>query len=138
MTIVNDDSSIVNKWSYKLIDAARGVIYDRHMFIVQATGFALNRTYFVLDMVITKKKSIIWLTPACSRLSSLAALASLRIWDSSSDISCSKLEACWFSHMWVWKWKQSFFCIFTASENDNCRLGPLTSRLRSQKLENLR
>ncbi len=35
--IVNDDSSVVIKWSFKLIDAARGVIYDRHMFIVQAT-----------------------------------------------------------------------------------------------------
>jgi hypothetical protein len=37
MTIVDDDSSIVIKWSSKLIDAATGVIYDRHMFIVQAT-----------------------------------------------------------------------------------------------------
>jgi len=38
MTIVNDDSSIVIKWSFKLIDSARGVIYDRHMFTVQATA----------------------------------------------------------------------------------------------------
>jgi hypothetical protein len=38
MTIVNDDSSIIIKWSSKLIDTATGVIYDRHMFIVQATG----------------------------------------------------------------------------------------------------
>jgi hypothetical protein len=38
MTIVNDDSSIVIKYSFKLIDANRGVIYDRHIFIVQATG----------------------------------------------------------------------------------------------------
>ncbi len=38
MMIVNDDSSVVIKWSFKLIDAARGVIYDRHMFIVQAAG----------------------------------------------------------------------------------------------------
>ncbi len=37
MTIVEGDSSIVIEWSSKLIDAARGVIYDRHMFIVQAT-----------------------------------------------------------------------------------------------------
>jgi hypothetical protein len=37
MTIVNDDSSIVIKWSFKLIDAARGVIYDCHLFIVQPT-----------------------------------------------------------------------------------------------------
>ncbi len=38
MTIVDDDSSVIIKWSSKLIDAARGVIYDRHMFIVHATG----------------------------------------------------------------------------------------------------
>ncbi len=37
MTIVSEDSSFVIKWSSKLIDAARGVIYDRHMFIAQAT-----------------------------------------------------------------------------------------------------
>ncbi len=37
MTIVNDDSGVIIKWSFKLIDAARGVIYDHHMFIVQAT-----------------------------------------------------------------------------------------------------
>ncbi len=43
MTIVNDNSSVFIKWSFKLIDAARGIIYDRHMFIVQATDleFAL-------------------------------------------------------------------------------------------------
>ncbi len=37
MTIINDDSSIIIKLSFKLIDATRGVIYDRHMFIIQAT-----------------------------------------------------------------------------------------------------
>jgi hypothetical protein len=38
MTIINDDSSVIIMWSSKLIDAARGVIYDHHMFIVYATG----------------------------------------------------------------------------------------------------
>jgi hypothetical protein len=37
VAIVNDDSSIIIKWSSKLIDATRGVIYDHHIFIVQAT-----------------------------------------------------------------------------------------------------
>ncbi len=36
MTIVNDDASIIIKWSFKLIDAARGIIYDRYMLIVLA------------------------------------------------------------------------------------------------------
>ena len=38
MTIVNDDSSVVNKQSFKLIDDARVVIYDRNRFIIPATG----------------------------------------------------------------------------------------------------
>ncbi len=39
MMIVNDDSRVVNKLEASLSDDARVVIYDRHMFIVQATGF---------------------------------------------------------------------------------------------------
>ena len=38
MTVVNDASSGVNKLKASLNDVARGVIYERHMFIVQATG----------------------------------------------------------------------------------------------------
>jgi hypothetical protein len=37
MTIVNDDSVVVNKLEASLTDDARDIIYDRHMFIVQAT-----------------------------------------------------------------------------------------------------
>ncbi len=46
MTIINDDSSNIIKWSSKLIDAARGIIYDRHMFIVKATDALLSVTKF--------------------------------------------------------------------------------------------
>jgi hypothetical protein len=38
MTIINDDSRVVNKLEASLTDDARVIIYDRHMFIVQATG----------------------------------------------------------------------------------------------------
>jgi hypothetical protein len=38
MTIVNDDSRVINKLETSLTDVARVVIYDCHMFIVQATG----------------------------------------------------------------------------------------------------
>jgi hypothetical protein len=38
MTIVNDNSRVVNKLEASLTGDARFVIYDRHMFIVQATG----------------------------------------------------------------------------------------------------
>jgi hypothetical protein len=34
--IVNEDSSIINKWSFKLIDDACVVIYDHNRFIIQA------------------------------------------------------------------------------------------------------
>jgi hypothetical protein len=37
MTILNDDSRVVNKLENSLTDDARVVIYNRHMFIVQAT-----------------------------------------------------------------------------------------------------
>jgi hypothetical protein len=38
VTIINDNSSIVTKLKTSLTDDARVIIYDRHMFIVQATG----------------------------------------------------------------------------------------------------
>ena len=39
LTIVNDDSRVITKLETSLTDDARVVIYDRHMFIVQATGY---------------------------------------------------------------------------------------------------
>ncbi len=39
ITIVNDDSRVVNKLETSLTDDARVIIYDRHMLIVQATGY---------------------------------------------------------------------------------------------------
>ncbi len=38
MMIINDDARTINKLDASLIDDARVIIYDRHMFIVQATG----------------------------------------------------------------------------------------------------
>jgi hypothetical protein len=37
ITITNDDSIVINKLETSLTDDARVIIYDRHMFIVQAT-----------------------------------------------------------------------------------------------------
>jgi hypothetical protein len=34
-----------------LIDAARGIIYDHHMFIVQATVVSYKTFFFVFDKV---------------------------------------------------------------------------------------
>jgi hypothetical protein len=36
--IVNDNSRVITKFETSLTDDARVVIYDHHMFIVQATG----------------------------------------------------------------------------------------------------
>jgi hypothetical protein len=38
VTIINDDSRVVNKLEASVTDDARVIIYDRHMLIVQATG----------------------------------------------------------------------------------------------------
>ncbi len=45
--IVNDDSRVINKLETSLTDDARVVIYDRHMFIVQATdvNFQIKLVY---------------------------------------------------------------------------------------------
>jgi hypothetical protein len=46
MTIVNDDSRVVNKLEASLTDDARVVIYDRQMFIEQATDYFLLQIAF--------------------------------------------------------------------------------------------
>ncbi len=46
MMIINDDPRVVNKLEASHIDDARVVIYDRHMFIVQATGHWMRRGLF--------------------------------------------------------------------------------------------
>ncbi len=56
MTIVNDDSSVVNKLEALLIDDTRGVIYGRHMFIIQVIGnrfvnFLLNEETELFQIV---------------------------------------------------------------------------------------
>jgi hypothetical protein len=38
MTIINDDSRVANKLEASLTDDARVIIYDYHMFKVQATS----------------------------------------------------------------------------------------------------
>jgi hypothetical protein len=46
MTIVNDDSRVVNKLEASLTDDTRVVIYDRDMFIVQSTGAPVVKHFF--------------------------------------------------------------------------------------------
>jgi hypothetical protein len=45
--IVNYDSSIVNKFGASLTDNARVVIYNRHMFIVQATSYFCGKAHLL-------------------------------------------------------------------------------------------
>jgi hypothetical protein len=39
MMIINDDSRVVNKLEASLTDDVRVIIYNHHMFIVQATNW---------------------------------------------------------------------------------------------------
>ncbi len=48
MTIVNDNSRVINKLEASLTDDARVAIYNRHVFIVQATGLIINSLVLVL------------------------------------------------------------------------------------------
>ena len=50
MTIVNYASSIVDKLGASLTDDARVVIYDHHMFIVQATGVTHNDCHMTIKI----------------------------------------------------------------------------------------
>ncbi len=45
ITIINYDSRVINKLETSLTDNGRVIIYDHHMFIVQATGFLLQTLY---------------------------------------------------------------------------------------------
>jgi hypothetical protein len=51
--IINDDSSIASILETSLIDDARVIIYDRHMFIVQAieVGTVINSTVLFTDVI---------------------------------------------------------------------------------------
>jgi hypothetical protein len=50
MTILNDDPRVINKLEASLTDDIRVVIYDRHMFIVQATVRHAKRVSEVLGL----------------------------------------------------------------------------------------
>ncbi len=50
MTIVNDDSRVINKLEPSLTDDTRVIIYERHMFIVQATGLIFANFSSIFDL----------------------------------------------------------------------------------------
>ncbi len=51
MTIINDDSWVINKLETSLTDDARVVIYNCHMFIVQATEVLIFKAEEILKLV---------------------------------------------------------------------------------------
>jgi hypothetical protein len=57
MTIENDDSRVVNQLEASLIGNARVIIYDHHMFIVQATAYC-NWTIILQTFSSTKSASV--------------------------------------------------------------------------------
>jgi hypothetical protein len=48
MMIINDDSRVINKLETSLTYDARVVIYDHHMFRVQATGACTIKLFTVV------------------------------------------------------------------------------------------
>ncbi len=50
ITIINDDSSVINKLETSLIDDFRVVIYDRQLFIVQATGVIFTTPHILCNL----------------------------------------------------------------------------------------
>jgi hypothetical protein len=48
MMIVNDDSRVINKLETSLTDDEGVIIYDRHMFMVQATGACTIKLFTVV------------------------------------------------------------------------------------------
>jgi hypothetical protein len=53
MMIANDDSGVITKLETSLTDDARAVIYDRHMFIVQATNGKLAKCHGTISSGLT-------------------------------------------------------------------------------------
>ncbi len=51
MTIINDNTRVVNKLETSLTDDARVVIYDCHMFIVQAPPGLWNYSLMTRDEI---------------------------------------------------------------------------------------
>jgi uncharacterized protein involved in propanediol utilization len=51
MMIINDDSRVVNKLEASLTDDARVIIYNCHMFIVQATD-SWNHIFLITNLTI--------------------------------------------------------------------------------------
>ncbi len=56
MMIVNYDSNVVNKFGASLTDDARVIIYDYHMFIVEARDSSRSKHYSFFYYSINEKK----------------------------------------------------------------------------------
>jgi hypothetical protein len=65
MTIVNDDSCSISKWSSKLIDDARVIIYDCNVFIIQTTELTHEENHSGRLSDALKKKARVLLVHKC-------------------------------------------------------------------------
>ncbi len=59
ITIINDDSRVINKLETSLTDNTRVVVYDCHMFIVQAIGSRRTLGMSIITNVISKASTIL-------------------------------------------------------------------------------
>jgi hypothetical protein len=49
MTIINDDSRVINKLETPLTDGTRVIIYEHHMFVVPATAVFITEKNIFLN-----------------------------------------------------------------------------------------
>ncbi len=54
ITIVSDDSSIINNWRVSHSEDTIVIIYDFNMFIIQATGVIIKKILFVINTLAKK------------------------------------------------------------------------------------
>jgi hypothetical protein len=72
ITIINNDSRVINKLETSRTDDARVVIYDRHRFIEKATGGSTVPRY-VLQLIFTEKSQ------NCCKLNNI--LKNMKTWN---------------------------------------------------------
>jgi len=59
VTIINDNARIINKLDASLTEDARVIIYDHHMFIVQATGCKIVAVQ-ILILFLVRSHNLAW------------------------------------------------------------------------------
>ncbi len=136
-TIVSDESNIISKWSSKLIDDTRFVIYNCIMFIKQATGLSFSFLVANASCLWDNRKEL-WLhtladldekisrsvspsTSTCSSSSTFRPEVSMWSWQKEDRVLSIRWPASPRGVSAVQKWDKpvSIFLIKTVNTNKN-------------------